>query len=510
MNKEELIKREEEIKEVINNMPQNNKKNIEKYANYLKEQLDSFSHEKEQVLDEIRSRVDKILAKEKKKGIDFDKKDEEIENIACSMRVFNKWNSPYEKIDLDRIVYEINHYYKDNLDALNEDIRDAIKCFDQVGVKLGINDFCYSSYVTEYMRVILNSDDKGIKKKLDEVYWKSPKVMNQIASNFRYLYYKNEKAFVRYYSLLEKDILSKQSYKELSDKYIELIHEKDSLNYQIDNIISNIMNDSINVKDYSEDKLSGYEESISHGHVDIENYEALYYSLYEYKVYKEFSFIIDRVKELYSNKAQYKGVYQKIRKEISKLEGKLFKANKKIQFQKKFFKNKDKIDLLEIEVNETSDSLMEKYQELSDGYVHDKIFNFNQHTSYYDILKLVSSHYLYFRKLIEENQEDISDEEILDKRKYLSDFLLNNNLHFLPNIMIMDEANIPQIIGDKYKLLNINISADEIDNNTDNYMDIIKKILIINAITNSDISYEEILFQWNTRSILDDKGNDEE
>ena len=39
-------------------------------------------------------------------------------------------------------------------------------------------------------------------------------------------------------------------------------------------------------------------------------------------------------------------------------------------------------------------------------------------------------------------------------------------------------------------------------------MEIIKKILIVNSIKSSNISYEEILFQWNTKDIVSDK-NDE-
>ena len=499
---EEFEMRTNEVKEVLSNMPVNNKKNKSKYLDYIVEQIEIFSKEKDTIFEEIVSRVKKIESTEKKSSISFDNINKEIEELESKLFIFNKFNSPYEKSDLDRIIYEINHFYKDNLEALNEDIRDAIHCFQLVGVNLSIKDFCYSEYVTKYMSVILNNNDKDISKSLDEVYWKSPSVMKQIASNFNYLYYKYEKKFERYYQSLEKEILNKNSIMSISQEYYNLILKRDNSWYDINHIIQLVMNNDINIKDYSEDKLKSYEESIVNGKTDIDNFISLYYSLLEYKVYKEYGFIIDKVKELFQNKNQYKNQYKNIRKEISKLEGKLFKANKKIIFQDKYFKNKSKRELLELEVNDLTDSLNLKYNELHLGYVNEQISLFNNHVSYYELLKLVVSNYVYFRKLMVENQEDISDEEILDNRDYLSKFLLNNNLHFLHTIMVMDDANIAQIIADKYKLLNIKVSDEEIDSNTEGYMEIIRKILIINAINTSNISYDELLFQWNSKDII--------
>ena len=506
MHKDDFEMHTNNIKEVLSNMPVNNRKNKSKYLEYILEQLDIFTKERDILYNEIVSRVKTIKAKERNNVISFDDIDKKIEELRNELLIFNQFNSPYEKIDMDRIIYEINHYYKDNLDALNEDIRDAIKCFQTVGVNLTIQDFCYSEYVNKYMSVILCNDNnsKDIKKRLDDVYWKSPSVMKQIASNFDYLYYKYEKYFVRYYQNKEKEILLGKKYKDICCEYCKFIRDKDIEEYDINNVVKLIMNNSINIKDYSEDKLKSYEDSISSGSVDMENYIELYYSLLEYKVYKEYGFIIDKIKELFQNRNQYKNQYKNIKKEIDRLERNLFKINKKIRFQDKYFKNQKKRELLELEVNKLTDSLNLKYNELHEGYVNEKISLFNAHVSYYDVLRLVVSNYVYFRRLVLDNQEGISDKEILESRDFLSRFLLNDNLHFLPNIMIMDDVNISQIIGDKYKLLNINISDEEIDSNTDGYMEIIKKILIINSINTSNITYDELLFQWNTKDIVKD------
>ena len=503
--KEDFLKRTEEIKEVISNMPLNNKKNRDKYTQYIKEQLEIFSSERDTIVSEIKSRVSKIESREKKKGISFENKEKEFEDLVSKLIVMNTWNTPYEKLELDRTVYEINHYYKDNLDALNDDIRDAVNCFKKVGVNLCVKDFFYSSYVKKYMEVILDTslDNSIIKKRLDDVYWKSPKVMNQIACNINYLYHSNEKNFVRYFDKLKTDLLSNDTYDNICKRYAELVYDKEHVGYQMDTIISELMSGKLNIKDYSYDKLVSYQSSISNGDVDIDNYEALYSSLNEYKVYKEYSFLIDKVKEIYQNKGQYKNIYKNLRKDISKLESKLLKVNKKINIQNKFFHNINKINSLDLEVDSLTDSLMEKYHDLSFCYVQELISGFSDSVSYYDILLLMCSHYVYFRKLMVENQEGISDVDILRKRKELFCFLMNGNLHILPNIKIMEDINIPRVIGDKYQLLNIKLSVDDIENNSDGIMELIRKILIIYSIKNSDIDYSELLFQYNTLSILD-------
>ena len=505
--KEEFLKREEAIKEVISNMPLTNKKNKDKYIEYINEQLTIFSSEKENIVKEIRERVNKIKNREKVKSISFDSKEKQFQDFTSKLMVFNTWNTPYEKLGLDKTIYEINHYYKDNLDALNEDIKDAIECYRKVGVTLTVKDFFYSSYVKAYMEVMLDSklDSAAIKKRLDDVFWKSPKVMNQIACNFNYLYFKYEKYFIRYFEKMQKDILSQHTYDELSKDYQKLVFDREHVDYQMDSIVQHFMDGSFPIKDYSLDKLSSYQNNIANGDVEIENYEALYSSLNEYKVYKEYSFLIDKVKEIYQNKGQYKNIYKNLRKEIAKLEGKLLKINKKIDTQNKYFHNANKISTLELEVNSLTDSLMEKYHEISFCYVQELISNFSDSISYYDILLLMCSHYVYFRELMTSNQEGISDEELIKKREELFQFLMRGDLHILPNIKIMEDVNIPQMIRDKYFLLNIKVSDDDIDNNSDGIMEVIRKILIIHTIMDSNIEYDELLFQWNTLDILNDE-----
>ena len=103
--------------------------------------------------------------------------------------ILNQYSTSYEKIGLYRLVYEIMHFYKDDFDALNDDINSAITCFKEVGVIVKEELFCYSPYVKEYMNLILNkAGEEKIKNCFENIYWKCPNIIFQIALNFKYLY----------------------------------------------------------------------------------------------------------------------------------------------------------------------------------------------------------------------------------------------------------------------------------------------------------------------------------
>ena len=54
--------------------------------------------------------------------------------------------SSFEKMGLDRVIYNINGYYKSNLERLNKELIFSIKQFEKVGIKLTADDFCISEY----------------------------------------------------------------------------------------------------------------------------------------------------------------------------------------------------------------------------------------------------------------------------------------------------------------------------------------------------------------------------
>ena len=81
-------------------------------------------------------------------------------------------------------------------------------------------------------------------------------------------------------------------------------------------------------------------------------------------------------------------------------------------------------------------------------------------------------------------------------------FLLSPNLNILKNIKIRDKVDISLLISDRYKLLNLNVTKEDIESNIVSLMDTLEKIKISNVINNSKVSYEELLYLYKIKNIF--------
>ena len=503
MNKDLYVEEVNQVKEVLSNMPQNNKSNKKKYLDYIKEELDKYNKMKNALIEEIKKRNNKISSKEVVDEIDYSKIEKQKKEIYDNLLILNKYNGPYEKIGLDKIIFNINKYYEGNLEDLNNEIKKGINCFNNIGIELTTEDFWYSKYLKEYMATLLGGNNtEEAKQKLNEIYWKSPNIINQVAMNLNSLYYKYEKKFIEYFEKKKESIISLNSRDFLIDNYNKLSDALKEKDYLISNISKRMITNEDNIKDFSSDKLQSYLETFSSSEIENTNLIKLENSLYEYSMYNKYKFLIDEYITTYKEKDKYKNVYKNLLKEISKEEGKIKGINKKIAFQEKWGKNSNKIEMLEINLNTLVEALKEKYNDLQIQKVNELTSQFEDNLSYYDILEVISTHYVYLRKILTTNNDAITDKEIEDVELELTDFLLNNKLKILDNISVLDSSSIPSIISNIYKLLNIKIEESDIEANLDNYIELLRKIKIINIINNSEITYDELLFQTESQGII--------
>ncbi|MCI6265676.1 MAG: hypothetical protein MR598_02370, partial [Erysipelotrichaceae bacterium] len=153
-------------------------------------------------------------------------------------------------------------------------------------------------------------------------------------------------------------------------------------------------------------------------------------------------------------------------------------------------------------LNEQIDIIKTKYNELEFHKFYELISNLDDNTSYYDILNISLSYPIYLREIIEKNKEGITDLEINQELSSLQEFILRPNLTILNNIKIKEKIDIALVISDRYKLLNLNISKDDIENNIASLMDSLAKIKISHIIKNSQVTYQELLFLYNIQNIL--------
>ncbi len=449
-------------KEVLSTMPKNNKKNISKYIQYVQELKQDYGTMADEIYEEMSKRYKKITSVKTNKEIK--EEETEISEIRKLLDIISTAKTSYEKMGIDKRIYKLGKFYKENLESVNIEILECIKKFEEVGVSLSAEDFDYSIYVNEYMSTFFkemkNINSKVLKSKFEEIYWKCPDLIIHIELNIRYLYLKNEKEIEKHFAY-EKDKLKDEYVKIISPKIIEEISEKDL-------------------------------EEVNQNSIKFLN------SLYEYKNYLRFQYIFEDIKKKYQEREQHKNSYNLTRKEIFAKEKRLEKLNKKINGKSLFGKKekKDKKEQQTAEYNALILEIKESYKELEDNEVYTKIIdNLSDNSTIYDVLKFASQFYNYLTECIIENKKNITSDEIDIEIKELKEFLDSPNNIIIKNIAILEEKNISIIISDRYKLLNFTIEKEDITpDNLDNLIGTLEKIKNYYYIQKSGINLNEMEF----------------
>ena len=139
--KEEYIKNIEIHKEVLNALPKNNEKNLKTYKTKVSELKETYEKDLTEIIEEISKRNKQYLSiKPYEQSIQIT---EQLKQIKPNLIIINDNNSPYEKSNLDIILYKLCHYYTIELEEVNDNIMKAIAIFKQANINLEISDFTY-------------------------------------------------------------------------------------------------------------------------------------------------------------------------------------------------------------------------------------------------------------------------------------------------------------------------------------------------------------------------------
>ena len=141
MNK--ILEKIDMDKEVLSAMPKNNKKNISKYIQYVQELKKEYETIENDINDEMTKRYKKILAVKKNKEIDIEKR--EIDEISNLLDIIGTTKTSYEKMGIDKKIYKLGRFYKENLENINIEILECIKKFKEVGIDLGTRKLILTS-----------------------------------------------------------------------------------------------------------------------------------------------------------------------------------------------------------------------------------------------------------------------------------------------------------------------------------------------------------------------------
>lgn len=506
-NLEELSKKINIHKEILDAMPKNNSKNIKEYINLVENLKIEFSSYQQDVLREMEKRLKQI--KNVKKNLEIEELKQKIDNNEGVLYLLNTVDTSYEKMDLDKSMFNLKQYYNKNLEIVNESISYCIKKFEEVGIELGVKDFDYSEYVKEYFTIFFSDlesekiNSKKIKNKFDEIYWKCPEIILHIELNIRYLYLKNEKKIDKYYNNQKRNLLRNFTAKEIETRFEELKKQYDIKVKEDKAILTHkFLDGELSTKDYTQNSiLDNYTmfipreeiENIDNNRMNEINLNIckLINSIYEYKKYLQFKFIIDDIKKKYNEQENYKNTYVQTKKEIMKKEKKRIllnkKINKKSNTKKRNNKNVEQRNNLIIE-------LKQLYKDLDTYKIYNKVATkLSDESTIDDVLYVASSFYGYLFTCAYENNKEITEEEIDKIIEELKEFVKYPYKTIINNIKILDERNIELMIKDRYQLLNMNIKKEDLQqDNLDSLIDIATRIEIMSYIKKNKVDLEQI------------------
>lgn len=528
---EEMDKFISSNKEVLSVLPINTKKNKAAYISKVQEFQETALKIKKVIWSEIESRYYKYLdVSEDPKVAELSK---DIENIS-DIEQFNELNTPFEKLGLDRICHSLSIYFEGDLNVLNKNIDSFIKIFENFGITLTSEDFDYSQFVNEYMRSFFAEraagglESEALKKVFEQMYWKCPNIVTHIELNMRYLYFINSKKIEKELESRNEKVLSyTQTDKNgLVKKYFELNKDLIKLKRKDPKAIwDKFYTEQWKSKEYSEkdmsvlyDKLCSkdYFESSEDEREEInKNFGKLLNTLEEYKVYVRFKYIIDDLAAKYKNKDSFKGSYAAKSKELRKKEKALLKEAEKNKIILKyinhpifrFFKKKWERKIYEFPVSSNTQikELKQLYDELDVEQVNTKIAEFvDDNCSIKYMFKIATSYYTYAYNLVKEHYKDDETFDVETELQILIDFINQPYKVMLNNIKLVEEPNIQSILANRYKILNINIETESLDeDNIEAFTQEVEKIVNYHNILRSEINLDDVTFVENVKPMVE-------
>lgn len=509
-------------KTLFSSMPTKTKSNIKKFNERVEEEEKKYKEYKNLVYKYITAKSETYnIVKDNSAEIDkISTKLKELEHVKF---ILNPTNTYFEKIGFDTLFYQIRNYHDLKFNCLNDIINEFLNKFEAASVMLLEKDFNYTFYVNEFMSSFLeirrskNQNFEKMTEIFEKIYWVNPEIVQHIELNFRKLIKKNEKKFKDFINKKQAKVLaeSKLSYVECLDKLKDVYKELAIVEREnISDIIEIAKKGDIDINNYFEDskvRITTYndfmidaidfsdEEKMSKFY---ENLEKLKQNLREYEMYVRFKPLIeDFKKEYFSNVSTENSNDSKLLKDletkINNNEKKLDKINKKILGTNRFFAKKElTIKELKFESFKVANELCENYKELEKESFKAKVrTTISSNFTVPDLLHLYYS-FDYFKKMAIKRIFTVTNyDEIMRYSESFDLFAMNPNNLIIRGITVNDDNNIARTIVNKYRLVNIAITEEDLA--TDDLSLLIERInmlLRIKEIEESKISIEKIWF----------------
>ena len=523
---EKLQEKIEVDKEALGLLPRNNLKNITKSLEKIEKMRQKYTGIYNDITKEMQERFEKINEAEENQEIG--KIEDEIQRIEDNISI-NNMTTSYERMELDRLIFSINGFYKKKLNAVNQDIYMVLKKFESVGIVLTSKDFDYSEYAHEYMKVFIEEAKKGnvytdkIKDTFEKLYIKCSELIMHISLNIRYLYHKNEKNIDKFYAMKKEQTLEEMETTEaqIEEKCEAMKARVNSLREKDDRIIlDKFLNTELIINDYKKESISALIKKMqTPGQKDDEefysNVRKLLNNLKEYQIYTEFKFLVNDIISMYKKNEKSKENKEKTKKlpyderieEISKAEKKLYQLNANINKNGKalfFLRKKAKGEADILERNNQILVLKDLYRKLDDDMIDRGIkTKISETTTILETLIFATSYYNFIARKIIKQFPEITEDEINNMIIRLKQAIKEPNFSVINNINITEVKDMAIIIKDKYKLLGLNVNKEDFEEGSvDSLNSVAKTLTVYNNIKNSNLTLEDIDFACKAKEIL--------
>lgn len=516
-------------KTLLSSMPINNKTNIKKYNEKIASIYENYEYYKKSVLNYLKAKSESFQVE--KNDIDKEEAIKKYEELKKIKYMLNTMNSYKEKLGLDDLLYDIKNYSNFTFEEINKIIEKLLEKFRMVGIELKASDFKYTCYVNEYMEAYFcdNNDYEKLSEIFEKIYWYNPNIIEHIELNFRKLIKKHEKTFEEYVKKEQHTMLTKNQYKnyeeftkDLKQKYIDLEEEE-----TIYDIIEMAKNSEIEINNYFEDnkfRKTTY-ETLTLKPVDFKNeaetkklldtLERLKNNVKEYGNYIKFKPLFTYFKEKYEKQDSKESILASLKtidSQISTKESKLESINNKIfncdkpsfPFMKK--ENAEGVKAQKIESLKIAKELYDLYYEQEKTQFENKIITLKDEELLLisDVVRLYYSFNFHKKEVFKEIFNLTSYDEVIKLAQEFDEFASTPTNIIINGINTFEESDIASVIANKYKLENVNIEPNELDEDNlpviTNKIDFVKRI---NKIENSSTSIEKIWFIVQVEKILE-------
>ena len=473
---------------------------------YIHKENIKFSDYKVLIENEMVERLKKIMPIDKTNQYTSDlvKVNNLFELVKLNCNISNTF-----KLKLDFIISSINE--NTSLDELNISIKKFIDKLKEIGITLTINDFKYTMFTEQYMSSYLkNYKFNNMKEIFEDIYFNCPDIKLQLKMcliNIINIYKRKIDLYVKNYttSLFEKNEINSSDvfykYKSLRNSIGSTMAKDEYYNTKI------FLDDKLKISDYLEDSAArsknfntfttNYDLLDEYGKNSYNNATmGLYLTLNELKKYYNYEFIIEDLLKRYKEKDSAKTNFMSKKKELDKEEANRQKIYK--EYLKAsgigFFAKKDNIKKKNtmLKMNEEIKKLKSLYDEYNDLEITYNLNRLSESASIYDLFMSSLSSFSFIEKMFTTN-ENFNENDLYSNVDDYFKFIFNPNNDFLRETNALVEYNLTNIISEKYKLLDLNVTEESINkDNIDATLDILRYINLIQNISKSNISLNTI------------------